>query len=915
MDFLQTIEVNRQKFVAFNSQKVARYQDLLPNINIRKALNALPFLLNVNHKKLPGYVEGLVPYGIVGYTPDPETEKFINAKFYGANIEYNNDEPFIEMLALIGSVGTVAYNKKSDFDYWVCVNKKKISKDELVLFQKKVDAVQQWVEKEIKLPVHLFVNDIDAIKLNIFAEDADEAFGSTIGALLKDEFYRSSIIVAGKVPFWWVLPHFVRDNDYNTFFERLPEDKKENDYIDLGNLYKISREDFLGAALFQIIKSLGNPFKSILKLGVLEKYLFEDKDSPLLSQKVKMSILQNKVNDVYLDGYLLMFTEVYNYYSETIEDKKLLEILKQNFYLKIDPQLSKYNNLQLKNNLPYNVQVMLKYVQNWGWTVQTIKDLDNFDNWDFNRVRLFWESVQRFMLTSYQKISTQFPQMNLQSKISDSDFKILSRKIKTHFSKEPDKIENFITFKDETFESILYIEPAIDGAKELEWQLYKSKTNDKGEFFKTLIRSEDDLLRLLIWTAINHVYDPEFTRLNIKSGYSRLDSNTVIQLLNAVVNHFTGKKMHVKNEYLVNPQFALQNMIIVNFNQDNAEEVNTIYHLSFTSWGEYFLKSYKTEEITQLLTIILNDGLQQHLRFNEFCLIYTPASYKKGLKSLIKLFQESYEFVVEKKSKGARRFIGCWLNKYIMVTQVAENVAVMPFDSIQQFYGTMSIKPAKVIDYNFLSESGRDIAALSFLYSVRKENEITVAYEENGKFVYIYTIDENKNYYINIKPLVQKESLFIFTFGFLLNTISRVKKNNQLSNLRDKGIRFYKLQGDRLDQFSVYDETERVSQLYYSKVSLFEGIYADAAKYQQGEVLYNIIFNDKSRMENVTIKELGAVAQRVKKDQLTGKKIFPALSVINFTDLKEKDKELGTTIYLLEKYKFELVLERLLCKI
>lgn len=250
MSILEKITGNHQHFLDYNRLKYERFQQLITNNTVRKIINSIPFLLCVNEKKLPGYVEGDVPCGIANYETDEDTKKFLQGKFHLHTITIKKSKPFIEMLAVMGSVGTIAYSKKSDFDYWVCVDKQSVSKSMLDNFQKKIEEIQKWAIKEMELEVHLFVNDIESIKNDIFAEDEDEAFGSTVGAVLKDEFFRSSIIIAGKTPFWWVLPRFVRDSDYEKLYHEIPEDMK-NKFIDLGNLYEISKTDFLGAALFR----------------------------------------------------------------------------------------------------------------------------------------------------------------------------------------------------------------------------------------------------------------------------------------------------------------------------------------------------------------------------------------------------------------------------------------------------------------------------------------------------------------------------------------------------------------------------------------------------------------------------------------------------------------------------------------
>ena len=352
--FQETIQTNRDRFVQYNKAKVERFQALISNPHIKRVLNSIPFLLHTNNLKLPGYVAGNVPHGVVGLSLDEDTRRFIKGKYPQIRLDVIKENSFVEMIALIGSVGTIAYNKKSDFDYWICINKQSVSEEEYMLFRGKVLEIQKWAESEIHLPVHLFVNDITCVKKNQYDEDEDEAFGTAMGALLKDEFFRSSTIVAGKIPFWWVLPQFVKDEEYDNMYNLLSEEEKKT-YIDIGNLYRISREDFMAAALFQIIKSLGNPFKSILKLGVLDKYLQLRNDELLISQKVKISIQRGTLTNTVLDSYLMMFSEVYEYYNGALEDKKLLDILRQNLYLKIDPQLSKYATLRDSKNIPYKV--------------------------------------------------------------------------------------------------------------------------------------------------------------------------------------------------------------------------------------------------------------------------------------------------------------------------------------------------------------------------------------------------------------------------------------------------------------------------------------------------------------------------------------------------------------------------------
>ncbi len=162
---------------------------------------------------------------------------------------------------------------------------------------------------------------------------------------------------------------------------------------------------------------------------------------------------------------------------------------------------------------------------------------------------------------------------------------LLSRKIKTHFAREQDKIDNFITFKDTPSEAILYIEPVSQGIHEVEWRLFKRNKSEKDAFLSTTLRVEKNLLRLLMWMAVNGVYDPVFSRINIQSGYTRVNPTAVTELLNQVTALFTGDGIRIKNQYFLEPAFGLVNAVILNFNRENAESIQTVHHLYYTSWG------------------------------------------------------------------------------------------------------------------------------------------------------------------------------------------------------------------------------------------------------------------------------------------------------------------------------------------
>ena len=909
--FTEIIQSNKEKFLQFNGIKYERFQQLLPNPHIKRVLNSIPFLLSVNSEKVPGFVRDAVPLGVANVAFDEDTRRFIKGKFPSVKLETSFENPFVQMIAVMGSVGTIAYNKKSDFDYWVCIHKSTVSEDEYQSFRKKVDLIQRWAESEINLPVHLFVNDIEAVRRNIYDEDEDEAFGSAIGALLKDEFFRSSIIVAGKIPFWWVIPQFTKDDEYETLFNKL-SDEERNQFVDLGNLYRISKEDFMGAALFQIIKSLGNPFKSILKLGVLEKYLTVKDDEPLICQKVKTNVHRGNITNTILDSYLMMFREVYEYYDAKLEDKSLLLILRENLYLKIDPQLSKYTAIKDSRSIPYKVDEMFRYTKEWNWAPEFIRDLDNFDNWDFNKVMKFWDNVQKFMLLSYQKIATQFPTMNLQNKISASDFTLLSRKIKSHFSREADKIDKFVSFKDTPCESILYIEPVNQGIREIEWRLYKRNSAETKTFIATTVKSDTNLVKLLAWSALNGVYDAKFSRLTIQSGYTRINQNLALEMLNQLASFFNSSPLKIKNKYILKPAFSLRNFVILNFNQSKADSITQFAHLSQTSWGESYIREYSSyEDLAKTLVAIVKDGISLKLPFDVYCSLYAPEPYLKIYKDIISVFREAYTALVERGQDVPVRFISRLGTSYFMMSRAGTEFEAGLYPNLLRLATGISLKPKKGIAYTITDCEDPSLRILNELFPLADANGITIFYEIKGDFVFAYLFNESGNLFIFHKAKTQAEQFIAYLYSFSKTIAKQAKDADKFSMLAPDRVRVKSVSYDRTGKSVIKDETPAVSEKYLSKYGPECGYSISIRKNQTGELLYNIIFPDKSETGFIPQKEMPVAAKRLESARAAHPRLGNFVQFISFADASNAPIK-DTSAFYLEKYKIEFIIDKLM---
>lgn len=902
MSFINIIQKNRENFLKFNNLKFQRMQEQFPSKNVARVINAIPLLLCVNDKRIPGYVEGSVPMGIGSFTPDESDLKFLKARFHLSKVNLFLEKPFVEMIAVMGSAGTIAHTRSSDYDYWICVNSRSVDKDAFSAFSKKVIAIQQWAMHESKIEIHLFINDIENIQRSIFAEDEEEAFGSTIGSLLKDEFYRSSIIVGGKVPFWWVVPRFAQDMQYDTLIEKVPSEIFNGNFVDLGNLYDISREDFLGAALFQLIKSLGSPFKSIIKIGVLERYLYSSDDSQLLCHKVKSNVQRGSFENFVLDSYILMFEEVYQYYEQTVKDEENLTILKQNLYLKINPQLSKYKSMK-ESSYSYKVKVMFQYIKDWKWNMTMIEELDSFDDWDYNKIFVFWNQIRRFMLMSYQRITQSLPSLNLQQKISDTDFMLITRKIKTHFSSEPNKIDQYITFKDTPHESLLFIEPDNVGIDDVIWKLNK-RSKSTQNFVSTTVRREKDLIGLLAWAVMNQLYHPSFSRIKIQSGYNRINQNAIVELANDMANQFDDSKLPLKNEYFIKESFNLTNMIILNFNIEKADSMRSITHLYRTSWGESYGDNYSSaESLIPILEAVLKSGISLQRSFDEVCLIYSPESHQKLYKNIINQFKTIFYFITQSESEHSLRVISKFGNEFCMITRDGDDLKVIPQKNIIQILNTMSLRPRNMVKLFFSGEEKR-LQLFQDIYEKASENAITLFYEEQGDYILLYVVNERGNLFSFMKKKLIKDDVLVYNYSFCKNIIKRINSKNYLPDIHSK-IFTYKINTDRFGTYEFVDMTSNIEGVYLIKNRKGKAISGMVKRLKDGKSIYAF----KMMNDQVNYADLSQLQFQVKSlDNDTA----PVIHDMLFETLPLADFKLGSTIYFLEKYRMEFVIDKVI---
>ena len=104
--------------------------------------------------------------------------------------------------------------------------------------------------------MHFFVLNPNTFKQGQHDSLSSDSSGSTQHYLLLDEFYRSSLLLTGRYPLWWLVPPEHESNDEEYVDELVANRKTDrDDFIDFGGLGDIPANEILDAAVWQRNKS------------------------------------------------------------------------------------------------------------------------------------------------------------------------------------------------------------------------------------------------------------------------------------------------------------------------------------------------------------------------------------------------------------------------------------------------------------------------------------------------------------------------------------------------------------------------------------------------------------------------------------------------------------------------------------
>ena len=497
----QNLATLRKRFLSINDNRLERMRAGLTDRQ-KQFLDLLPLLFHTNHMMMPGYVSRQTPCKVSNYKP---TESEIGlgkhiAKSFTLQFDPRTEES-VYGIYVMGSVGTIAQSGSSDLDIWLCY-RPDLSAPGKHALSLKCKKIQEWANS-LRLEVHFFLMNHEEFKRGYAPELDEESSGSAQKFVLLDEFYRSAIFIAGRVPLWWFVPT-QEEPDYKNYTatllgKRFIEDKS---VIDFGDIATVPQGEFIGAAIWQLYKAIESPYKSVLKLLLLEAYVGSEGELEPLSLTYKKRVFQGDIGIDDLDSYVMIYRRIESYLRSRNQPERL-ELARRCFYFKVNQSLSKTPRGRLKS---WQRSTMERLVDEWNWTFEHVSMLDNRSQWKSNKVNFERGILVNELNDSYRFLMECADKTGAIRSISNDELTVLGRKLQAVFERKPGKIEWINPgISLDISEDTIYLSDFYDKySKTRVWAAFTPEPDAPAK--RTPIKSSASLIEILLWAYVNKIY-------------------------------------------------------------------------------------------------------------------------------------------------------------------------------------------------------------------------------------------------------------------------------------------------------------------------------------------------------------------------------------------------------------------------
>ncbi|MFH1081633.1 MAG: class I adenylate cyclase [Pseudomonadota bacterium] len=568
---------NKKIYLTYNHFRKNIFLKLAPK-DAESILHLLPWMLSVNDPAVPSYVPNLKrAIAVFGASTDqalikrePSFKALFNIRKSGSLLKPSTQVSLIQGLYTIGSVGTISQTAHSDCDIWVCINHADFDESARAHLLQKINLIKDWMDTNLKIPVYFFICDLEDIQNSNFGVTNEESSGSAQRNVLKEEFYRTSILISGKIPLWWVCFDPDESVDYHAFSAQYANDVfADYDCIDMGAPATINHDEYFGASLWQFNKALTHPLKSVMKMLLLDMLLVSPEED-LLCNRFRNSILDQTQNLVFHDPSVFTLNAILQY-SRRVHPEKF-EFIMQCSYLRYDLHFHA-KKLTLKETLAKEI------FQTYPLNREQIYRLNDFAGWPLLEQLEFGEKIFSLLLNIYKGIMAH--KQDVISGITRQDMTIIGRKLAVCLERKRGKI-NIIhkPLFNPNLPTLLFVND-----KKL-WHV-----SAVGEPSKPVVASAD-IVYCIAYLAWNDLYNSSNVRMTPNPTPITLQEiNNLAKRIREIFSVFdiTGADF----DHFLETEKVTTMLIVVNFEKPgHVMDIDDFCVIYSNHWGELFFQRF-----------------------------------------------------------------------------------------------------------------------------------------------------------------------------------------------------------------------------------------------------------------------------------------------------------------------------------
>jgi adenylate cyclase class 1 len=573
----------------FSNYNVVRMREALRYLSGPKLelFIKIPFLIHVNLPEFPGFIDSdIKAHGIHNFEQSGFYKEVLKQdKMLQDSISRCKAmDPCVQGFYHIGSLGTFTQSSGSDFDYWVIIDKEKFSDHRYYNLEKKLDHIVKLSREDYGQEVTFFIMDQENIKKNCYARFKEQETLTAPKIFLKEEFYRTFLMIAGKIPLWTILPHKSNLTTYNSLVKSISSITRlkliSQEFIDLGYIEKPGNQDILKGLLWHICKSRFDPIKALIKSSMIFSYgLGKPDQTGLLCDEIKAGYAKAGIDDYSVDPYKLLFDRIIKFHLEN--DPKGLSLIKNAIFLR----LCGYPQVLAPEAGSPKKQLLDWYIRNWNLNQPQVDKMFSYTQWAEPEKLLLERTIIDRLAKMYQARHKEFTQAQTGKDIparEKRNFKILTHKTKERLNRAKEKIPECSTYlKRQKFQLFILLQKKINT-----WHLSAYLEHEP---LPQKLYTTSSLLGLMGWILENQLYERALGSIKIDIPSNLFESYTTPVDPDRLYMALQPLKPLSDDIFEENPSWSKLMILLIYTRKKEKSCLKKAEFLIANTWGELFL--------------------------------------------------------------------------------------------------------------------------------------------------------------------------------------------------------------------------------------------------------------------------------------------------------------------------------------